>query len=155
MHGIGYNMKMPSSKIKKAVLLFTIIFINSNFAYSEKRVIIEDYDSNSLIQNHLAKTANEKDAPVYVIKRDSAEKLGYDAIKTLNPDIDKNKPVLIKPNIGGFVNIKKGKDNGVDGRITNPDFVKGVIKYLKEKGVKDIAIGESWGVQSKTRSAAI
>lgn len=114
-------------------------------------MIVSNFDSSALINNHLKAIQNEKNMPVYFIKNDSIEELGYNSIKRLNPSSDSGKPILIKPNLGGFVNIKAGEDNGVYGRTTNPLFIKGIIKYLKEQNIKDIAIGESWGVMDANR----
>jgi|GEM_PF-4254350 len=107
---------------------------------------LDNFDSRPLISNHLGSIQNERNSPVYMVKNESEEELGYNIIKELDPDIDPKKPILIKPNLGGFVSIRKGEDNGVTNRTTSPVFVKGIIRYLKEKGAQDIAIGESWGV---------
>lgn len=57
--------------------------------------------------------------------------------------------VLLKPNIGGFEWFKDPKtndgDDGLRGRITQPEFTRGVVQCLKARGHKHITIAEGWG----------
>jgi integrase len=61
--------------------------------------------------------------------------------------------VLIKPNIGGFDWFKDPKthdgDDGVRGRTTNPEFVRGIIRCLKKRGHTKITVTEGWGATHK------
>src|SRR6185436_6084242 len=60
-------------------------------------------------------------------------------------------PVLLKPNIGGFDwfkdPTKTGGDDGVRGRITDPEFVRGVIRCLRARGHTRITVAEGWGAR--------
>ncbi len=109
-------------------------------------IIIEDYDSSALIKKHLDAIKIERDMPVYLVKNSVERLLAYQALKKVDINSAIGKSVLIKPNLGGFVRMRDGEDNGVDDRVTSPEFVRGIIDRLKELGIKDIAIGESWGV---------
>ncbi len=125
-------------------LLFAREAVRTKGSY---QVIVDNtYDSSLLIARHAEEIRQEKSRPVYILRNESEEQLAYNAIANLRPVLDPDKPVLIKPNLGGFIGLKKGQDNGVAGRTTSPGFIKGIIVYLQEHGVKDIAIGESWGV---------
>ncbi|HET9956412.1 MAG TPA: DUF362 domain-containing protein [Polyangiaceae bacterium] len=55
---------------------------------------------------------------------------------------------MLKPNICGFDGFKspeKTGDDGVRGRVTNPEFVRGVIHCLKRRGHERITIAEGCG----------
>jgi len=56
--------------------------------------------------------------------------------------------VLLKPNMGGFNwfrdPAKTNGDNGVTGRITDPEFVRGVVKCLKARGHTKITIADGF-----------
>lgn len=58
-------------------------------------------------------------------------------------------PVLIKPNLGGFAWFKDpathGGDDGVRGRTTDPEFVRGIVRCLRARGHQTITIAEGWG----------
>ncbi len=57
-------------------------------------------------------------------------------------------PVLLKPNLGGFNWFHDPKthhgDDGVKGRITDPEFVRGVIHCLKARGHTAITIADGF-----------
>lgn len=142
LSGIFYYDK-KNVKLIKRFLSAQEIYGNNYFHHV---AVDTSYDSSLLLTQHLQEIQQEKNMPVHIVKDETPDKLAYVAMTKLNPMLDPEKPVLLKPNLGGFIGIKEGEDNGVTGRTTSPDFVKGIIRYLREKGVKDIAIGESWGV---------
>lgn len=88
-------------------------------------------------------------SPVHVLRGTSALSLGQEACERAVPKIDASKKVLIKPNLGGFDWFKdpkkSGGDDGVRGRITDPEFVRGIIRCLKTRGHKAITVAEGWG----------
>jgi len=60
--------------------------------------------------------------------------LGFEIMEMMGLDF-LGKKVLIKPNL----TIKANLDSGI---ITNPEFCKGIINYLKKNGAEKISIGE-------------
>ncbi len=60
---------------------------------------------------------------------------------------------MLKPNIGGFAGLKSPAkhdgDNGMQGRTTDPEFVRGVIRCLKERGATTITIADSKTADAK------
>ncbi len=88
-------------------------------------------------------------SPVIALTGDDPTKLGHDLCEQVVPKRSAATPVLLKPNIGGFDSLKDPKksagDNGVEGRITNPEFVRGVIRCLRERGHTNIIVADGWG----------
>lgn len=89
------------------------------------------------------------ETPVIAVTGEDPAALGEAICEAVVPKRPAATPVLIKPNIGGFDAIKRpgasGGDNGVDGRITSPEFVRGVIRCLKKRGHTRITIADGWG----------
>ena len=60
-------------------------------------------------------------------------------------------PIVLKPNLGGFEWFQdpksSGGDDGVKGRTTDPEFVRGVIRCLRARGHTDVTIAEGWGAK--------
>jgi uncharacterized protein (DUF362 family) len=58
-------------------------------------------------------------------------------------------PILLKPNMGGFEwfkdPAKSGGDDGLKGRTTDPEFVRGVVRCLRARGHDHVTIAEGWG----------
>jgi uncharacterized protein (DUF362 family) len=58
-------------------------------------------------------------------------------------------PILLKPNMGGFEWFKdpdkSGGDDGLKGRTTDPEFVRGVIRCLHARGHDHVTVAEGWG----------
>jgi len=75
--------------------------------------------------------------------------LGKRLCEAVVPIRARETPILLKPNIGGFEWFKQasssGGDDGVRGRITDPEFVRGVIRCLVARGHDHITIAEGWG----------
>jgi uncharacterized protein (DUF362 family) len=65
------------------------------------------------------------------------------------PERPLDTPILLKPNIGGFGWFRNPKqhagDNGVTGRTTDPEFVRGVIHCLKARGHTRLTISDGFG----------
>lgn len=96
----------------------------------------------------------EKDrSPVTVLRGDEPFELGKRICEAVVPERPASTPVLLKPNLGGFDWFKdpgkSGGDDGVKGRITNPEFVRGVIRCLKARGHTKITVAEGWGATHK------
>ena len=87
-------------------------------------------------------------APVVLLRGESALQLGQRLCEQVVPRRPADTPILLKPNLGGFDWFKKvkqpGDDDGIRGRITQPEFVRGVIKCLKQRGHTRITIADGW-----------
>ena len=93
------------------------------------------------------------DTPVLVLRGQSALDLGQRICEAVVPRRPPETPVLVKPNLGGFDWFKvvkaPGDDDGIRGRITQPEFVRGVIRCLKARGHKSITIADGWDAELK------
>ena len=67
------------------------------------------------------------------------------------PNVAVDTPIVLKPNMGGFDWFKTASpandDDGVRGRITDPEFVRGVVRCLKARGYTHVTIAEGWGAR--------
>jgi len=92
-------------------------------------------------------------SPVTVLRGDDPRTLGERICEAVVPKRPASTPVLLKPNLGGFDWFKdpskNNGDDGVKGRITQPEFVRGVIRCLKKRGHKKITVAEGWGATHK------
>jgi hypothetical protein len=92
-------------------------------------------------------------APVTILQGKTALELGERICNEVVPHRPKETPVLLKPNLGGFDwfkdPAKNGGDDGLKGRITDPEFVRGVIRCLKARGHTKITVAEGWGATHK------
>lgn len=105
-------------------------------------------DGTALRTRNLARVKKD-DWPVVVLKGGSAYELGKGICKAVVPKRAADTPVLLKPNICGFHAIKKappGGDDGIKGRTTDPEFTRGVIHCLRERGHERITIAEGCAV---------
>lgn len=106
-------------------------------------------DGDALRKRHEARLASE--APVVVALRgsDDAAAMGEAICEAVVPKRAPETPILIKPNMGGLDALKdpakSGGDDGVKGRTTDPEFVRGVIRCLKKRGHTKILVADGWG----------
>jgi uncharacterized protein (DUF362 family) len=86
---------------------------------------------------------------VTIVKGGTPRELGERLCREVMPPRPPETPVILKPNLGGFDWFKDPKthdgDDGIKGRITDPEFVRGVIACLKARGHMRIAVVEGWG----------
>jgi uncharacterized protein (DUF362 family) len=105
-------------------------------------------DGAALRERNRARLAADA-SPVVALVGDDAATLGERLCEAVVPRRPAATPVLVKPNIGGFDYLKdpaaSGGDDGVRGRITNPEFVRGVIRCLKARGHQAITLADGWG----------
>jgi uncharacterized protein (DUF362 family) len=105
-------------------------------------------DGAELRKRHAARLKNER-SKVTVLRGDGPLELGRRICEAVVPKRPPDTPILIKPNICGFDGIKdkaKTGDDGVTGRITDPEFVRGVLQCLKARGQKRVTLAEGCGI---------
>lgn len=114
-----------------------------------------EVDGAALRARNRARIAADK-APVVVLQSKDAHPardLGQRLCEAVVPKKPPSTPILLKPNIGGFDWFKDPAthdgDDGVRGRTTDPEFVRGVIRCLKARGHDHITIAEGWGATHK------
>ena len=94
------------------------------------------------------------DTPVLVLRGQGPLDLGQRICEATVPRRPPETPVLIKPNLGGFDWFKvvkaPGDDDGIRGRITQPEFVRGVIRCLKARGHRSITVADGWDADLKS-----
>ncbi|MBX3201380.1 MAG: DUF362 domain-containing protein [Labilithrix sp.] len=109
-----------------------------------------EVDGAALRARHRARIAGDTSA-VTLLQGGSPRELGARICEAAVPARPKETPILIKPNIGGFEwfkdPAKSGGDDGVRGRTTDPEFVRGVVQCLKARGHTKITIAEGWGAK--------
>lgn len=108
-------------------------------------------DGSALRARNRARLGSDT-SPVTVLTGGTALELGQRICEATVPRRSKETPVLLKPNLGGFdwfkeTGGKEDADDGVRGRITNPEFVRGVIRCLKARGHTNITVAEGWGAK--------
>ncbi len=108
-------------------------------------------DGSALRARNRARLGSDTSA-VTVLTGGTALELGQRICEATVPRRPKETPVLLKPNMGGFdwfkeTGGKEDADDGLRGRITNPEFVRGVIRCLKARGHTRITVAEGWGAK--------
>ena len=111
-------------------------------------VVGESVDGAALRKANHDRLAADR-TPVTGLTGTSARDLGERLCEAVVPRRPPATPVLLKPNIGGFDWFKDprthGGDNGVTGRTTDPEFVRGVIRCLKQRGHTTITVADGFG----------
>ena len=109
-------------------------------------------DGAALREKNRARLAKDR-TPVTLIRGDDVRALGSRICEAKVPQRPRDTKILIKPNIGGFEWFRDPKTNGGDdglvGRITQPEFVRGIVQCLKARGHTKITIAEGWGATHK------
>ncbi|HEY1959209.1 MAG TPA: DUF362 domain-containing protein [Polyangiaceae bacterium] len=107
-------------------------------------------DGDALRKKHLARVAAD-DSSVTILAGSSARELGRRICEAKVPHVAAATPILLKPNMGGFEWFKDPKksdgDDGVRGRTTDPEFVRGVVECLKARGHTQVTIAEGWAAR--------
>ncbi len=113
-----------------------------------KVVVGSSVDGAALRARNRARLAKDV-SPVIVLRGDDPLTLGTRICAAVVPKRAPETPILLKPNLGGFDwfkdPAKHGGDDGLRGRITDPEFVRGVVRCLKARGHTKITIAEGWG----------
>ncbi|HEY5938509.1 MAG TPA: DUF362 domain-containing protein [Kofleriaceae bacterium] len=104
-------------------------------------------DGAALRAKHRARLAADR-SPVTILDGGTPLELGQKLCEEVVPKRPADTRVLVKPNLGGFDWFKNPKlnngDNGVAGRTTNPEFVRGVVRCLKARGHTRITIADGF-----------
>ncbi|HQY61160.1 MAG TPA: DUF362 domain-containing protein [Polyangiaceae bacterium] len=107
-------------------------------------------DAAALRERHRARIAADR-GPVHLLRGGTPLELGRRACEAAVPSRPPSTKVLIKPNLGGFEWFKdparSGGDDGLRGRITDPEFVRGIIRCLRARGHTAITVAEGWGAK--------
>jgi uncharacterized protein (DUF362 family) len=110
-------------------------------------------DGSALRAAHRARLAADKTPVVILQSHDPhpAFDLGKRLCEAVVPVRPADTPILLKPNIGGFEwfkdPAKSGGDDGLKGRTTDPEFVRGVVRCLHARGYTRVTIAEGWGAK--------
>ena len=114
-----------------------------------------EVDATALRAKNRARLAADR-SPVVVLQGTGAHAafdLGQRLCDAVVPHKPADTPYLLKPNMGGFDWFKDpdktGGDDGVRGRTTDPEFVRGVVRCLKARGHTHVTIAEGWGATHK------
>lgn len=107
-------------------------------------------DGAALRKAHAARLRADRSA-VHVESGGTPRELGARLCAAVVPKRPPETKVLLKPNLGGFDwfkdPAKSGGDDGLRGRITDPEFVRGVVQCLKKRGHTKITVAEGWGAR--------
>jgi uncharacterized protein (DUF362 family) len=110
-------------------------------------------DGAALRARHRARLAKDVSPVVVLQSHDEhpAFDLGERLCQAVVPRRSARTPILLKPNLGGFEwfrdPAKSGGDDGVKGRTTNPEFVRGVVRCLRALGYQEVTIADGWGAK--------
>ena len=91
-------------------------------------------------------------APVAVYRCERPAEAAYNVLKTLKPALKADR-ILVKPNLASsYEDFQSGVANGdIWSLVTRPEFVEGIINYLKEQGIKPERIVVAEGTGSRRR----
>ena len=143
-----------ASSAPAAVPSATDVMSNASASWDAGPAVVAsgEVDGEALRTRNRARIAADHSA-VTMLKGGSPRELGERLCKQVVPQRPKDTPILIKPNLGGFEWFKdpktSGGDDGVRGRITDPEFVRGIIHCLKARGHQRITVAEGWGAKHK------
>ncbi len=109
---------------------------------------LDKVDGAKLRQRHIERLKSDRSA-VTVLQGESALELGQRLCEAVVPARPPETPILVKPNLCGFDGFKNtaksGGDDGVQGRVTEAEFTRGVVRCLKARGHTRITIADGCG----------
>jgi uncharacterized protein (DUF362 family) len=105
-------------------------------------------DGAKLRRQHIERLKSDRSA-VTVLTGESALELGQRLCEAVVPARPKETSILVKPNLCGFDGFKNpeksGGDDGVQGRVTDAEFTRGVVRCLKARGHTHITVADGCG----------
>jgi len=108
----------------------------------------EQVDGAKLRRAHIDRLEHDR-SPVTVLAGDDALALGQRLCEAVVPRRAVETPILVKPNLCGFDGFKNpqksGGDDGVTGRVSDPEFTRGVVRCLRARGHTRITIADGCG----------
>ncbi len=111
-------------------------------------VALEKVDGKRLRERHIERLKSDR-SPVTVLRGEGALELGQRLCEAVVPQRPRDAPILIKPNLCGFDGFKNtaqsGGDDGVQGRVTDAEFTRGVVRCLKARGHTRVTIADGCG----------
>lgn len=115
-------------------------------------VVSGKVDGKALRTRHRERIQRDTSA-VTILEGKSALELGDAICEAVVPKRAPATKILLKPNICGIDAVKDppgpGGDDGVKGRTTDPEFVRGIVQCLKRRGHTDVTIAEGCGLPHK------
>ena len=109
---------------------------------------LDKVDGAKLRQRHVERLKTDRSA-VTVLAGESALELGQRLCEAVVPSRPPATPILVKPNLCGFDGFKNtaksGGDDGVQGRVTDVEFTRGVVRCLKARGHTKVTIADGCG----------
>jgi uncharacterized protein (DUF362 family) len=144
----------PAASAQVAVPAATDVMSNASASWDAGPAVVAsgEVDGDALRARNRARIAADHSA-VTMLQGGTPRELGERLCNQVVPQRPKDTPILIKPNLGGFEWFKdpktSGGDDGVRGRITDPEFVRGIITCLKARGHRRITVAEGWGAKHK------
>ena len=145
---------LPATSAAAVVPSATDVMSNASGSWDAGPAVVASgaVDGNAFRARNHARLAADR-SPVTMLVGGTARELGERLCNQVVPQRPRDTPILIKPNLGGFEWFKdpktNGGDDGVRGRITDPEFVRGIIKCLKLRGHERITVAEGWGAKHK------
>ena len=107
----------------------------------------EVVDGAALRAKHRERLAADH-GPVTMLADGTPGELGQRLCEAVVPKRPPATPILLKPNLGGFNWFHDPKthhgDDGVKGRTTDPEFVRGVVRCLEARGHTAITIADGF-----------
>ena len=133
--------------VKKVPIPDTTSTASPTHAPGPKVVADGVVDGAALRARHKERLAGDHSA-VTVLTGGTPRELGKRLCDAVVPKRAPDAPILIKPNLGGFDWFHDPKthrgDDGVTGRITDPEFVHGIVDCLKARGHTNITIADGF-----------
>lgn len=109
-------------------------------------------DGAALRKRHIERLKGDASA-VTVLRGEAPLDLGQRLCEAVVPRRPPATPILLKPNLCGFDSVKNparsGGDDGVRGRTTDVEFVRGVVRCLKARGHQRVTIADGCGHSHK------
>jgi len=144
----------PSAVAATAASSTADVIAQASPAYAAGPSVIAEarVDGAALRKRHIERLKQDTSA-VTVLQGEGPLELGQRICEAVVPKRPAEVPVLLKPNLCGFDSVKdpakSGGDDGVRGRTTDPEFVRGVVRCLKARGHKRITVAEGCGHSHK------